>query len=141
MTNEGYVFPDDMTEEEMERIKRSMTMTGSVYTKHEPIYDLGNGTSMFTFAVKKTQPEVKMEREASETAGGPRVPPAAKKKQTTTLASAASTKTTSSKLRKAPGGGIVDRQKNKRTDKQDFCWGHVSTGCTRTTRPRLCART
>ena len=82
-------------------------MTGSVYTKHEPIYELGDGTPMFTFAVKKPQPEVKMECEAPETAGGPRVPPAAKKKQTTTVASVASAKTTSSKLRKAPGGGIV----------------------------------
>ena len=77
-----------------------------MYTKHEPIYELGDGTPMF-FVVKKTQPEVKMECEAHETARGPRVPSAGKEKQTTTLSCAVSAKTTSSKLRKAPGGGIV----------------------------------
>ena len=62
---------------------------------------------MFTFSVKKTQSEVKMECEAPETSGGPRVPSVVKKKQTTTLSSAVSVKTTSSKLYKTSGGDIV----------------------------------
>ena len=106
-----------MSWQEMQRNQTIMILTGSLYTKHEPVTELGDGTPMFTFVVKKTKPsvavggmssvgtEVKME---PEVAGGPRVLPTTKNKHTTTFGSTVSTKTTSSKLRKAPAGGIAD---------------------------------
>jgi hypothetical protein len=39
-----------------------MELTGSVFTKFEPLYELGDGTPMFTFLVKAT--------ESSPAAGG-----------------------------------------------------------------------
>ena len=55
MTDDGYVFPVEMSTQEMEWYKRSMMLTGSVFTKFEPLYELGDGTSMFTFLVKPTE--------------------------------------------------------------------------------------
>ena len=116
MNNDGYVFAGKMSWQEIQRNQTSRILTGSFYTKHEPVTELGDGTPMFTFTVKKTQSsvtvgvmsnvgaEVKME---PKVAGGPCVLPTSKNKHSTTLGSAASAKTTSSKLRKATGGGIV----------------------------------
>ncbi len=39
MTDDGHVFPVDMFPQEMERCKKSMILTGSVFTKHEPLYE------------------------------------------------------------------------------------------------------
>ena len=75
MTDDGYVFPVEMSPPEMDRSKKSMILTDSVSTKHETLYELGDGTTMFTFLVKKLEPspgdrdmgnvdtEVKMEME------------------------------------------------------------------------------
>ena len=56
MTDDGNVFPVEMSQPEMEWCKKSMILTGSVFTKHESLYELGDGTPMFTFLVKKTEP-------------------------------------------------------------------------------------
>ena len=56
MTDDGNVFPVEMSQPEMEWFKKSMILTGSVFTKHESLYELGDGTTMFTFLVKKTEP-------------------------------------------------------------------------------------
>jgi hypothetical protein len=58
MNNDGYVFPATMSWQEMERNQASMNVTGSFYTKHEPVTELGDGTPVFTFAVKQTQTSV-----------------------------------------------------------------------------------
>jgi hypothetical protein len=135
MTDDGYVFPTDMSTEDMERHKRSMELTGSVFTKFEPIYELGDGTPMFTFLVKPTESspaaggmgsvgaDVKMEYDdgdmtqhvppdselpvsGGESPGGCRAVAPGKKKRTSTSGSAASTKSTS-KSRKPSGVGIA----------------------------------
>jgi hypothetical protein len=120
MTKDGFVFPVSMSEEEKELRQKGMHVTGSVFTKHEPVYEIADGTPCFTFAVHKTPPgtaagksiiggDVKMEYDEDETTGGPRVVrgPGAKKKHTATFESAASSKTTTSKTRKSSGGLIV----------------------------------
>ena len=56
MTDVGFVFPADMSPQDMDRRKQSMMLTGSVFTKFEPIYELGDGTPVFTFLVKPTEP-------------------------------------------------------------------------------------
>jgi hypothetical protein len=40
MTADGYVFPVDMSPEDMERRKNSMMLTSSVFTKCETVYEL-----------------------------------------------------------------------------------------------------
>ncbi len=120
MTEDGFVFPVSMSEQEMELRKKGMHLTGSVFTKHEPVYEIADGTPCFTYAVHKTPSDtaagksivggdVKMEYDEDETAGGPRVVrrPGAKKKLTATFESAVSAKTTTSKTRKSSGGRIV----------------------------------
>jgi hypothetical protein len=56
MTSDGYVFPADMSPGDMERRKNSMMLTGSVFTKCKPVYELADGTPMFTFLVQPTEP-------------------------------------------------------------------------------------
>ena len=112
-----------------------MILTDSVSTKHETLYELGDGTTMFTFLVKKleTSPgdrdmgnvdtEVKMEMEnddyrmtqpeppefpvpGGQAPGGCRAE--RKKKRTTTSGgSTASGKATLTKSRKSSGVGIA----------------------------------
>jgi hypothetical protein len=114
MNEGGFVFPTSISEEEMELCTKDMHLTDSVFTKHETLYEIADGTS-WMFTVYKTphdaaagksivDGEVKMEY--NETVGGPRVVSEAMKKHTATFESAASAKTTSSKLRKASGGRI-----------------------------------
>ena len=135
MTDDGFVFPTDMPPPDMERDKRSMKLTGSVFTKFEPLYELGDGTPMFTFLVKPTESspstggmgsvaaDVKMEYDdgdmtqhvppdselpvsGGESPGGCRAVAPGKKKRTSTSGSAASTKSTS-KSHKPSGVGIA----------------------------------
>ena len=135
MTDDGYVFPVEMSPQEMERCKKSMILTGSVFTKHEPLYELGDGAPMFTFLVKKPEPspgargmgsvdtEVKLEMEnddyrmtqpeppefpvpGGQAPGGCRAE--RKKKRTTTSGgSTVSGKATLTKSRKSSGVGIA----------------------------------
>jgi hypothetical protein len=136
MTDDGFVFPTDMPPPDMERHKRSMKLTGSVVTKFEPLYELGDGTPMFTFLVKPTESspsnggmgsvaaDVKMEYDdgdmtqhvppdselpvsGGESPGGCRAVAPGKKQRTSTCGSAASTKSTSTKSRKPTGVGIA----------------------------------
>ena len=117
MTKDGFVFPNSMSEAEMEHRKKSMYLTDSIFTKFEPVYKIADGTPLFTFLVKKTQPSVsahgisdvgvefKMEYETPEVVAGSRVLP--KKKHTTTVESVSSAKNTSFKLIKESGGDMV----------------------------------
>jgi hypothetical protein len=134
MTADGYVFPADMSPEDMDRRKNSMMLTGSVFTKCEPVYELADGTPMFTFLVQPTEPspaagdmgsvsaQVKTEFQdydmtqseppvfpvsGGQAPGGGRVVPPGKKKRTSTSGSAASGKPTSTKSRKSSVVGIA----------------------------------
>jgi hypothetical protein len=53
MTDDRFAFPTDMSPQDMERRKWIMMLTGSVFTKFEPLYELGDGTPTFTFLVKQ----------------------------------------------------------------------------------------
>ena len=131
----SFATPDsghEMSPQEMERRKKSMILTGSVYTKFETLYELDDGTTMFTFLVKKTvsspgaagmgsvgaqaqmhyddyhmtQPPPEFPVPGTEAVSGCRVVRQSKKKHTTTVGSADSPKPTSSKSRKSSGVGI-----------------------------------
>ena len=56
LTNDGYVFPVEMSPQEMDRHKKSMILTDFIFTNHDPLYELGDPAPMFTFLVKKTEP-------------------------------------------------------------------------------------
>jgi hypothetical protein len=89
---------------EMERRNQNMMLIGSVFTKFGSLYELGDGTPMFTFVVKPTDP--------SPVVGGlgsivSQVVPPDKKKRTNTSGSAVSVKSTSTKSLKSFGVVIV----------------------------------
>jgi hypothetical protein len=112
MTDDGHVFPVDMFPQEMERCKKSMILTGSVFTKHEPLYDVPGG----------------------QAPGGCRAE--RKKKRTTTSGgSTSSGKATLTKSRKSSGVGIA-----KALDFSDQRPTFVVAGCVRALKVLTSAR-
>ena len=55
MTDDGFVFPVNMSPADMERRKQSVMLNGAVFTKFETVYELGDGMPMFTFLAKPPQ--------------------------------------------------------------------------------------